>query len=47
VALLLASVILVVIDLDRPRRGLITIGVQPLIDVETSMGAPRAASDAQ
>jgi hypothetical protein len=47
VAILLASVILVVVDLDRPRRGLITIGVQPLIDLETSIGAPKGASDTQ
>jgi hypothetical protein len=44
VALLLASVILVVIDLDRPRRGLITIGVQPLIDLEASMDAAKEGS---
>ena len=48
VAILLASVILVVVDLDRPRHGLITIGVQPLIDLEASMGAaPKGASDTQ
>jgi hypothetical protein len=45
VALLLASVILLVVDLDRPRHGLITIGVQPLIDLEASMGAAKGASD--
>jgi hypothetical protein len=48
-ALLLAIVILVVVDLDRPRRGLITIGVQPLQDLEASMGGsiPKADSRSQ
>jgi hypothetical protein len=46
-AILLASVILVVVDLDRPRHGFITIGVQPLIDLEASMGPAKAASDAR
>ncbi|MBV8440663.1 MAG: hypothetical protein JO312_08915 [Hyphomicrobiales bacterium] len=46
-ALLLAGVILVVVDLDRPRRGLIVVGMQPLVDLEASMGAEKAASDTQ
>jgi hypothetical protein len=40
VAILFASVILVVIDLDRPRHGLITVSTQPLNDLEASMAAP-------
>jgi hypothetical protein len=47
VAVLLASVILIVVDLDRPRRGFITLGVQPLIDLETSMGLPKDVSNTQ
>jgi hypothetical protein len=46
VAILLAGVILIVVDLDRPRRGFITLGVQPLLDLETSMGSiPKDASN--
>ena len=46
VAVLLAGVILIVVDLDRPRRGFITLGVQPLLDLETSMGSiPKDASN--
>jgi len=37
--LLLCGVIFVILDLDRPNVGLITISQQPMIDVLASMSA--------
>ncbi len=46
VAILLAIVILIVVDLDRPRHGFITLGVEPLLDLETSTAvAPKDDSN--
>ena len=36
----LGAVITLVVDLDRPRRGFLQVGQQPLIDVEQQIGAP-------
>jgi len=36
-ALLLAAVVLLIVDLDRPRRGLIQVSPQPLIDLQRSL----------
>jgi hypothetical protein len=37
---LMSAVIMLVIDLDRPRDGLLTVSQQALIDVQNSIGAP-------
>ncbi len=37
VCLLISLVILVIMDLDRPRRGLITISQQPMLELRTSV----------
>jgi hypothetical protein len=47
VAVLLAGIIVVVVDLDRPRRGLITLSVQPLLDLEASLGPPKDPAEAR
>jgi len=41
--LLIAGVITILVDLDSPRRGLVGISQQSLIDLETSLksSAPR------
>jgi hypothetical protein len=36
----LGAVIMLIVDLDRPRQGLIQVTQQPLIDVIQQMGAP-------
>ena len=35
--ILIAAVIAVIIDLDRPRRGLIQVGQQSLIELQESL----------
>jgi len=47
IAVLVAGVILIVVDLDRPRHGFITLGVQPLIELETSLGSAKDISNTQ
>jgi hypothetical protein len=37
VPILIAAVIAVIIDLDRPRRGLIQVGQQSLIELQESL----------
>jgi hypothetical protein len=39
-AVAITAVLLVILDLDRPDRGLIQISQQPLIDVQTRLHAP-------
>jgi len=39
-AVLLASVMLVIIDLDRPRRGLIRVSQQPMRELQKNLAAP-------
>lgn len=34
-------VILVIVDLDRPRRGLIRVTQQSMVDLQRTLGAPR------
>jgi hypothetical protein len=41
---LITVMLLVIFDLDRPRRGLITVPDAPLIALRTSMNAPLAAT---
>ena len=41
---LLAVMLLVIVDLDRPHRGLITIPDEPIVAARDSMNAPPAAS---
>ena len=36
----LAAVLTLVIDLDRPQEGFLTVSQQPLIDVQRQIGAP-------
>ena len=36
----LAAVLTLVIDLDRPQEGFITVSQQPLIDVQRQIGTP-------
>ena len=43
-AVLVALILLVTFDLDRPTRGLIQIPADPLINLRISMNAPPAAS---
>jgi hypothetical protein len=38
--LALGAVIMVVVDLDRPREGFIQVSQQPLIDLERQIGPP-------
>lgn len=40
--LLIVFLVFLIIDLDRPRRGLIAVSQQSLIDLQTSVGAPAA-----
>ncbi|HSM86891.1 MAG TPA: hypothetical protein VLT16_12095 [Candidatus Limnocylindrales bacterium] len=40
-AISIVVVMMVIIDLDRPRRGFIQVSQQPLIDLQRQMGAPR------
>jgi len=40
-SLLIAAVILVIIDLDRPQRGLIRVSQQRMIDLRDSLKEPR------
>jgi len=44
-ALLVALLLLVTFDLDRPTRGLIKVPSTPLTEVRASMAPPPAASD--
>jgi hypothetical protein len=39
-AILIAVVIVVIMDLDRPRRGLITVSQQSLVDLRDSLNRP-------
>ncbi|HEY7418067.1 MAG TPA: hypothetical protein VH593_23000, partial [Ktedonobacteraceae bacterium] len=36
--LLIASILVIILDIDQPYRGLITISQQSLIDLRNSMG---------
>jgi len=36
-ALMVATVIVMIDDIDRPRSGLITVGQQPLINLKESL----------
>jgi len=36
----LASVLTLVIDLDRPRDGFLQVSQQPLLDLQEQIGAP-------
>jgi len=36
----IAAVLLVIIDLDRPQRGLIQVSPQPMIDLQNRLRAP-------
>ena len=36
----LGAVIMIVVDLDRPREGLIQVSQQPLIDLRQQIGPP-------
>ena len=36
----LGAVLILVIDLDRPQDGFLTVSQQPLIDVQRVIGAP-------
>jgi hypothetical protein len=38
--IILGAVITLVVDLDRPRRGFLTVSQQPLIDLQEQIGAP-------
>jgi hypothetical protein len=40
---LVALTLVVTVDLDRPVRGLIQVGVTPLTDVRASMALPPAS----
>jgi hypothetical protein len=40
-SVLIVLVVLVIIDLDRPRRGLITVSQQSMLDLRESLGRPR------
>jgi hypothetical protein len=39
-AFLIASIVLIVVDLDRPRRGLVKVSQQRLIDLQESLRKP-------
>jgi len=39
-AIVLAGVLTLVVDLDRPREGLIQVSEQPLVDLQHQVGAP-------
>jgi hypothetical protein len=41
--LVLGAVITLVIDLDRPRDGFLKVDQQPLIDLQSFVGAPPPA----
>lgn len=41
ISVLIASVLIVIVDLDRPRHGFIQVGVEPLTDLLTSMPPAR------
>ena len=43
-AALVSFLLIVTFDLDRPRRGLITVPETPLTDLRASMDLPPAAS---
>ncbi len=38
----LGAVLTLVVDLDRPRDGFLTVSQQPLIDLQQQIGAPGA-----
>jgi len=40
----LGAVITLVVDLDRPRDGFVTVSQQPLVDLQEQIGAPPPAS---
>jgi hypothetical protein len=40
---MLGAVITLVVDLDRPRDGFLTVSQQPLIDLQEQIGAPPPA----
>ena len=39
-ALLVTTVLLLIMDVNRPQRGIITVGAEPLMRVQTSIAAP-------
>jgi len=41
----LGAVIMIVIDLDRPREGFIQVSQQPLIDLEQQLGLPTSVTE--
>lgn len=41
-SLLIVLVIFIIIDLDRPRRGLIEVNQESMLDLASSVGPPRA-----
>jgi hypothetical protein len=43
-AALVSFLLLITFDLDRPRRGLITVPATPLTDLRASMDLPPAAA---
>jgi hypothetical protein len=45
--LVLGAVITLVVDLDRPRDGFLTVSQQPLIDLQEQIGAPLTANPAE
>ncbi len=44
-AVMIGSVITLILDLDRPQSGLITVSQQPLLDLISDMPSRRAAPD--
>lgn len=42
-AILLAAIVLLILDLDRPRRGLIQVSQQPLVELQRSLGGDTRA----
>jgi len=41
-SLLIVLVIFIIIDLDRPRRGLIEVSQESMLDLASSVGPPPA-----
>ena len=39
-AIALGAVIMILVDLDRPREGFIQVSQQPLIDLQRQIGPP-------
>ena len=38
----LGAVIMIVVDLDRPREGFIQVSQQPLLDLQQQIGPPQS-----